>query len=146
MLLGAVRIRVPWHNIWKDWHPTPGGENLGGLAAGPSQVTQVRSLLGLCGFYQRFVTDYATVAAPLTDLIPTNIEMEWLASKQHAIDTLNVRLLQAPVFVHPDHLKPYTLHTNASDVGAVATLSQLDAEGLPRLVACRSRNLNSATE
>ena len=35
----------------------------------PRSVTDVRSFLGLCGFYQRFVADYATVAVPLTDLM-----------------------------------------------------------------------------
>ena len=34
----------------------------------PKNVSDVRSFLGLCGFYQRFVPDYATVAAPLTDM------------------------------------------------------------------------------
>ena len=34
----------------------------------PTNVTEVRSFLGLCGVYQRFVADYAHVAAPLTDL------------------------------------------------------------------------------
>jgi len=84
------------------------------------------------------------VAAPLTDLMQNNIEWAWLAAQQHAFDTLKARLLQAPVLVHPDHSKPYLLHTDASDVGVGATLSQLDAEGLPRLVACRSRKLNHA--
>ena len=48
------------------------------------------------------------------------------------------------MLVHPDHSKPYLLHTDASNVGVGATLSHLDAEGLPRLVAYRSRKLNQA--
>ena len=48
------------------------------------------------------------------------------------------------MLVHTDHSKPYILHTDASYVGVGATLSQLDADGLPRLVACRYRKLNQA--
>ena len=90
------------------------------------------------------MTDYASVAAPLTDLMQKNREWAWTAVQQHAFETLQARLLQAPVLVHPYNSKPYLLHTDASDVGVGATLSQLDAEGLPRLVACRSRKLNQA--
>ena len=71
-----------------------------------------------------------------------NREWAWLATQQHALETLEDCLLQAPVLMHPGNSKPYILHTDASDVGVGATLSQLDAEVLPRLGACRSRKLN----
>ena len=64
--------------------------------------------------------------------------------RQHAFETLKARHLKAPVLIHPDHTKHYMLHTDASDVGVGATLSQLDTEELPRLVACRSLKLNKA--
>ena len=47
-------------------------------------------------------------------------------------------------FTSGSSLKPYILHTDVSDVGVEATLSQLDAEGIPRLVACRSRKRHQA--
>ena len=94
----------------------------------PKSVTEVRGFLGLCGFYQRFVADYATVASPLTDLMQKGRERAWLTAQQHAFEVLKARLLQAPILVHPDHKKPYLLHTDASDVGVGATLSQTDAE------------------
>ena len=95
-------------------------------------------------FYQRFVEDYATVAAPLTDLMQKGKEWAWLPVQQHAFATFKACLLQAPVLIQPDHTKPYMLHTDASDVGVGGTVYQLDTEGLPRLVACRSRKLNKA--
>ena len=112
--------------------------------APPRSVTDVRSFLGLCSFYQRFVDYYATVAAPLTDLMQKGKELAWLPVQQHAFETLKERLLQAPVLIYPDHTKPYMLHTDASDVGVGATLSQFDTKCLPRLVVCRSRKLNKA--
>ena len=43
----------------------------------PRTPQEIKSFLGLCGFYQRFVEDYATVAAPLTDLIKKKVEWIW---------------------------------------------------------------------
>ena len=110
----------------------------------PKDVSDVRSFLGLCGFYQRFVPDYSTVAAPLTDLMQKGREWAWFPAQQNAFELLKSRLLQAPVLIHPDMTKPFLLHTDASDVGVGATLSQLDTEGIPRLIACRSKKLNKA--
>ena len=43
----------------------------------PTSVDEVRSFLGLCGFYQRFVKDYATIAAPMTNLTRKRQEWSW---------------------------------------------------------------------
>ena len=58
--------------------------------------------------------------------------------------TLNGRMLKTPVLTVPDFLKPLILHTNASEVGIGATLSQEDDNGNMRLIACRSRKLSDA--
>ena len=79
-------------------------------------VIDVRSFIGLCGFCQRFVADYATVAAPLTDLTQKDKEWAWLPVQQRAFETLKACLLQAPVLINHDHTKPYVLHTDESDV------------------------------
>ena len=107
-------------------------------------MSETRNFLGLCGFYQGFVADYATAAVTFIDLMQKNREWAWLAAQQHAFETLKARLLQAPVLVHPDHSKPYILHIDASDVGVGEALWQLDAEGLPWLVAYRFRKLKQA--
>ena len=76
----------------------------------------------MCGFYQRFVADYATVAAPPTDLMQKGKYWAWLPVQQHAFETLKARLLQAPVLIHHDHTKHYMLYTDVTDVGVGATL------------------------
>ena len=47
----------------------------------PQEAVDVRSFLGLCGFYQRFIYNYAQVAAPLNDLLRKNIEWKWTATE-----------------------------------------------------------------
>ena len=106
--------------------------------------TDVKSFLGLCGFYQRFVADYATVATPLTNLMGKKAVWKWGEEEERAFQALKVRLLQYPVLTVPNFKLPMILHTDASDVGVGATLSQKDEGRELRLVACRSRKLSSA--
>ena len=83
----------------------------------PKDTCEVRSFLGLYGFYQSFVSDYATIAAPLTDLLHKSYEWNWGDKQQQAFETLKQRLLEAPVMIIPDTSKPFVLHTDASEVG-----------------------------
>ena len=43
----------------------------------PRKVTEIRSLLGLVGYYQRFVQDFSIIASPLTKLLRNNVKFEW---------------------------------------------------------------------
>ena len=110
----------------------------------PKSVTDIRSFLGLCGFYERFVKDYSSIAAPLTNLQQTNVDWHWDTPEQNAFEELKKRLLQAPVLIHPDMSKPFVLHSDASDVGIGAVLSQLNEDVHTCLIACHSKNLNQA--
>ena len=80
----------------------------------PGSVTDVRTFLGLCGFYQGFLAYHARVAAPLTFLMHKGKDWAWLPKQQPHLETMKARLLQAPVLNHPDHIKPYMLRTDAS--------------------------------
>ena len=88
--------------------------------------TDVKSFLGLCGFYQRFAAYYATVATPLTNLMGKKAVWKWGEEEERAFQALKVRLLQYPVLTVPNFKLPMILHTDASEVGVGATLSQKD--------------------
>ena len=51
-------------------------------------VGQVRSFLGLAGFYRRFVKDFSTIAAPLNDLTKKDVEFVWGITQDKAFDEL----------------------------------------------------------
>ena len=91
--------------------------------------TDVKSFLGLCGFYQRFVADYATAATPLTNLMGKKAVWKWGEEEERAFQALKVMLLQYHMLTVPNFKLPMILHTDASDVGVGATLSQKDAGG-----------------
>ena len=102
----------------------------------PCTPTQIRSFLGLCGFYNRFVPDFATLASPLTDLLHKNKVWEWTTAQQHGFDQLKIALLSKVVLAFPDTTQPYVLHCDASEVGIGATLSQPDVNGNLRFISC----------
>ena len=91
--------------------------------------TDVKSFLGFCGFYQRFVADYATVATPLTNLMGKKAVWKCGEEEERAFQALKVRLLRYPVLTVHNLKLPMILHTDASDVGVGATSSQNDEWG-----------------
>ena len=106
--------------------------------------TDVKSFMGICGFYQRFVADYATVSTPLTNLMGKKAVWKCGEEEKRAFQALKARLLQYPVLTVPNFKLPVILHTDASDVWVGPTLSQKDEGGELRPVACRSQKLSSA--
>ncbi len=111
----------------------------------PQTVKEVRSFLGLSGYYRRFIKNYASISAPLTKLTTkTNAhQFHWTPECQHAFDTLQTCLCNSPVLVHPNFDKEFLLHTDASDIGLGAILSQLDDNGLERPIAYASKILSA---
>ena len=104
----------------------------------PTTLTELRSFLGLAGFYRRFVKRYSEIAAPLTDLLKLN-QFGWNDTAQAAFDEMKVKLTQAPLLVLPDFDKVFEVDCDASKTGIGAVLSQ---DGRP--VAFYSEKLGGA--
>src|SRR5438045_5849443 len=83
----------------------------------PTTVTQVRSFLGLAGFYRRFVWDFSTIAAPLHELTKKGVPFQWGQTQQQAFDALKSTLTQAPLLQLPDFEKTLELECDASGIG-----------------------------
>lgn len=64
-------------------------------------MKEVRSFLGLAGYYRRFIHHYASIAGPLTDLLRKD-SFKWTAIEQHAFNTLKSRLISTPVLALPN--------------------------------------------
>lgn len=91
----------------------------------PTSKKQVRSLLGLLGYYRRFVHNFATLSAPLTEIIRMNANpFKWANECQAALEKLQNILNNAPVLLLPDCSKPFVLRCDASSVGLGAVLLQ----------------------
>jgi len=94
----------------------------------PQTRKQVRSLLGLTGFYRRYIPGYATVTAPLTELTKetgtARKPLPWTEDCQKALDKLQQLMSAKPILRLPDMEKSFTLRTDASSTGLGAVLLQ----------------------
>ncbi|MGH0117755.1 UNVERIFIED_CONTAM: hypothetical protein FKN15_039051 [Acipenser sinensis] len=108
----------------------------------PRTKAQVRSLLGLAGYYRRFIPEFATIVSPLTDLTKKSAPnlVKWTGQCQGAFDLIKQLLSQAPALISPDFNREFLLQTDASDVGLGAVLSQ-EVDGVEHPVLYLSRKL-----
>ena len=108
----------------------------------PKTKTQVRSFLGLTGFYRGYIDKYAEIAEPLTDLTKKKSPnvIKWGETQEKAFSILKWLLVAEPILRLPDMTKPFLLRTDASDAGIGAVLLQ-QHEGKLFPVAYASKKL-----
>ncbi|XP_071491788.1 uncharacterized protein [Diadema antillarum] len=111
-------------------------------ATRPETKKQLRSFLGLAGYYRRFVPNYAAIAVPLTDLTKKGEPnlIRWGEPQDKAFNTLKLKLSSQPILHLPDVNRTFTLRTDASDTGIGAMLLQ-EHEGQKFPTAYASKKL-----
>ena len=87
-------------------------------------VKDVRSFLGLAGFYRRFIKNFSLKARPLTDLTKDKVPWIWSEKEEKAFCELKRSLVVAPVLKMPDFGRPFVVTTDASLVSVGAILEQ----------------------
>ncbi|WVZ76154.1 hypothetical protein U9M48_024152 [Paspalum notatum var. saurae] len=102
----------------------------------PETVTEIRSFLGLAGYYRRFIKDFSKTAKPMTSLTKKNTKYLWDPKCEEAFTSLKKSLTSAPVLAQPDVIKPFDVYCDASGNGLGCVLMQ---EG--RVIAYASRQL-----
>jgi hypothetical protein len=92
----------------------------------PKDPHEVRQFLGLVWFYRRFIQQFASIAAPLTDLLSTKKAFMWTEACEPAFHALIHAVTTAPVLVTPDLMSDaeFTLETDASLIAVGGVLSQ----------------------
>ena len=108
----------------------------------PENVEQVRSFLGLAGYYRNFIPNFATLSAPLVQLTKKGSKFLWTSSQEHAFLQLKSLLCSAPILAYPQFNKRFFLQTDASDRGLGAVLTQVDHNGHERVISYASRSLS----
>jgi len=68
----------------------------------PQKVRDVRSFLGLAGYYRRFIKDFSKLDSPLFGLLGKDVEFIWLENCQESLDTLKSKLVTAPILRGPN--------------------------------------------
>lgn len=110
----------------------------------PKTVKDIRRLIGLTGWYRRFIPDFASISAPITALVKKGCtKIVWTTEAQEALVRIKVALTSAPVLANPNYDLPFIIQTDASDAGMGAVLVQGDGEE-ERVIAYWSQKLSSA--
>eukprot|EP00253_Pinus_taeda_P035941 PITA_35941 len=102
----------------------------------PKDVADIRSFMGLAGYYRRFVEGFSTIAYPITSLQKKGKVFKWTAECQQSFDRLKHLLTTAPILIKADPNKDYVVCTDASKEGVGGVLMQ---EG--KVIAYESRKL-----
>ena len=68
----------------------------------PSNVKEVRSFLGLAGYYRRFVKDFSIIAKPMTKLTQKDVKFQWNEECERTFSTLKNSLVTAPILTLPE--------------------------------------------
>lgn len=101
----------------------------------PKNLRDLRSFLGLTGYYRRFIKDYAIIASPLTALLKADTKWHWDTEQQAAFTSLIDILTRDSTLAIPSYDgRPFILDTDASNFGMGAVLSQ-EFDGVERPIA-----------
>ena len=135
----------------------------------PKTIGELRKLLGLLGYYRKYIPGFAKTAKPLTDLLridtlkkldynqrkqtrnnvrggqlPSNTQILWQDVHQDSLELLIHALTSPPILAYPDFTRQFILHTDASKGGLGAVLYQEDEQGILRVIGYGSRSLTNA--
>jgi hypothetical protein len=100
------KVKVVW-----EWKP-------------PTSVSEVRSFLGLAGYYRRFIPNFSKIAKPITELLKKGYKYVWSEACDEAFKHLKKLLTTSPVLAQPDTTKPFNVYCDASGTGLGSALMQ----------------------
>jgi hypothetical protein len=107
----------------------------------PQNVSDIRSFLGLAGYYRRFTERFSEISKPMTELLEKGKTFEWTPRHEASFQELKKRLTTSPVLTMPDMEKPFSIYCDASGQGIGYVLMQ---DG--HVVAYASRQLRKHEE
>lgn len=112
----------------------------------PKCVKDVRRLLGVVGWYRRFIPQFSSITAPLTNMLKkSRNKFEWSETAAEAFESIKKVLTSEPILANPIYDEPFIIQTDASNLGVGAVLLQGCGES-ERVISYFSRKLSSAEQ
>lgn len=110
----------------------------------PTSIRKIRQFIGMVGWHDAFINHYSTLLAPITDLLKNakdpHAKPKWTSEAEQAFIDIKKALINAPVLALPDYKLPFEIHTDASNVGIGAMITQ-QQNGINRVIAYYSAKL-----
>lgn len=113
-------------------------------APAPTNVTELKSFIGMVNFYGRFIHNLADVLRPMYKLLSKESSWVWSKECDDAFESVKQMLTEAPCLAHFDPKLPLILATDASSYGLGCVLSHLFPDGTERPIAFSSRVLSKS--
>ncbi|UYV74773.1 hypothetical protein LAZ67_12000923 [Cordylochernes scorpioides] len=143
-LFGTKRLSIFGHLVdGEGVHPDPAKVDAMSKFPTPKTLTDVRSFIGMCSYYRRFIKNFAQKAEPLHRLLRKDTRFEWGPDQRQAYESLKRALASEPVLAHFDEKYATELHTDASGFGIGAVLVQVQG-GSEKPIGYASRTLSTA--
>ncbi|GKD84924.1 putative reverse transcriptase domain-containing protein [Tanacetum coccineum] len=102
----------------------------------PTRPLEVRSFLGLAGYYRHFIANFSKITKPLTSLTQKNQKYEWGGIEEEAFQTMKNNLCDAPILSLPNRIEDFVVYCDASNQGLGCVLMQRG-----KVIAYASRQL-----
>ena len=123
---------------------------MGKLKKKPNNITELRSLLGLVGYFRRAIPNFSQIAKALYDILKNSDltsrskqRINWTEEHQSSLDNLLIHVTSTPILAFPDFQLPFILHTDALAKGLGCALYQIQENQL-RVLGYGSRTLVAA--
>lgn len=143
-LFGAKQIKILGHLVSGEGiRPDPDKVLAVSNFPVPKNIHDVRSFLGLCSYFRRFIENFCHRAQPLQELVKGDAKFKWTNTQALAFDDLKQALVSDPVLGLFNEDDPTELHTDASGYGIGAVLTQIQG-GVGKVIAYASRILTKA--
>ena len=91
----------------------------------PKKLSQLQTFLGMVVYFSAFIPYYASICAPLFQLLRKGMRWHWGAEEEYAFESAKATLQSSPVLGHPIEGLPYRLYTDASDEALGCALQQI---------------------
>ncbi|EFP06197.1 hypothetical protein CRE_10709 [Caenorhabditis remanei] len=123
---------------------TPNGEKTEAIQKFPTPQTlsDVKSFMGMAGYFRRFIKDFGIIGRPLTMLTQKNVLFKWGKEQEEAFQEIKKKLMSPPILTTPKMDGDFELHTDASKIGIAAVLLQ-NQEGELKVIGYASRPTTS---
>lgn len=109
----------------------------------PTNVREVRGILGLGSYYRRFISGFSQIVKPMVDLTRKDSKFKWTNECEQALNNLKKALIGADVMAYPRNKGIYILDTDASDYTIGAVLSQ-EQDGQEKVISYGSHMLGKS--
>jgi hypothetical protein len=111
----------------------------------PTNISEVRSFMGLTGYYRRFIVGFSKIAHPIKSLQKIGVTFEWGAKCEENFQGLKDLLTSAPILKVADLDEDFVVCTNACKEGLSGVLTQNGHVICYESIKCKEHEINCAT-